>query len=168
MPMTPVPPITLTPVAYFPEMYFLENFAVRADGSVLVTSMHSKELWCVPGPEPRAEVPPVLVHTFDHLIWGIAEAEPDVFIVNVTDSYATHESYLARVDFNGWAPGKPVSPEIIYTFDDRAPGRRGRGQAAVSYQLHVTVLYDEPRVPVVPLDHRLAGKESVTVDDIAG
>ncbi|GAB3889439.1 LysR substrate-binding domain-containing protein [Kibdelosporangium lantanae] len=34
-------------------------------------------------------------------------------------------------------------------------------------QLHVTVLYDEPRVLVVPLDHRLAGKESVTLDDIA-
>ena len=34
--------------------------------------------------------------------------------------------------------------------------------------LHVTVLYDEPRVLLVPLDHRLAGKESVTLDDIAG
>jgi DNA-binding transcriptional LysR family regulator len=34
-------------------------------------------------------------------------------------------------------------------------------------QLHVTVLYDEPRVLLVPLDHRLAGKESVTLDDIA-
>jgi DNA-binding transcriptional LysR family regulator len=34
-------------------------------------------------------------------------------------------------------------------------------------QLHVTVLYDEPRVLVVPLDHRLAGKESATIDDIA-
>lgn len=33
--------------------------------------------------------------------------------------------------------------------------------------LHVTVLYDEPRVLVVPLFHRLAGKESVTLDDIA-
>jgi DNA-binding transcriptional LysR family regulator len=33
--------------------------------------------------------------------------------------------------------------------------------------LHVTILYDEPRVVVVPLDHRLAGKESVTLDDIA-
>jgi DNA-binding transcriptional LysR family regulator len=33
--------------------------------------------------------------------------------------------------------------------------------------LHVTVLYDEPRVVIVPLDHRLAGKESVTLDDIA-
>jgi DNA-binding transcriptional LysR family regulator len=34
-------------------------------------------------------------------------------------------------------------------------------------QLHVTVLYAEPRALLVPLDHRLAGKESVTLDDIA-
>ncbi|MGQ4512402.1 LysR substrate-binding domain-containing protein [Streptomyces sp. DW26H14] len=33
--------------------------------------------------------------------------------------------------------------------------------------LHVTVLHDEPRVLVVPVDHRLAGRESVTLDDIA-
>jgi DNA-binding transcriptional LysR family regulator len=34
--------------------------------------------------------------------------------------------------------------------------------------LHVTILYDEPRVLLVPLDHRLAGKESVALEDIAG
>lgn len=34
-------------------------------------------------------------------------------------------------------------------------------------QLHVTILYDEPRVLAVPIDHRLAGRESVTLDDIA-
>ncbi len=34
-------------------------------------------------------------------------------------------------------------------------------------QLHVTVLYDEPRVLAIPIDHRLAGRESVTLDDIA-
>ena len=33
--------------------------------------------------------------------------------------------------------------------------------------LHVTILYDEPRVLLVPRSHRLAGKESVTLDDIA-
>ena len=33
--------------------------------------------------------------------------------------------------------------------------------------LHVTILYDKPRVLLVPLDHRLAGKESVSIDDIA-
>ena len=31
----------------------------------------------------------------------------------------------------------------------------------------MTILYDEPRLLLVPLDHRLAGKESVTLDDIA-
>ncbi|CAM5441175.1 LysR family transcriptional regulator OS=Streptomyces rimosus subsp. rimosus (strain ATCC /DSM 40260 / JCM 4667 / NRRL 2234) OX=1265868 GN=SRIM_035335 PE=3 SV=1 [Streptomyces rimosus subsp. rimosus] len=34
-------------------------------------------------------------------------------------------------------------------------------------RLDVTVLYDEPRMLLVPLDHRLAGRESVTFDDIA-
>ncbi len=33
--------------------------------------------------------------------------------------------------------------------------------------LEVTVLHEEPRVLMVPLDHRLVGKESVTLDDIA-
>jgi hypothetical protein len=88
MPMPHVPVVTLTPVAYFPEKYFLENLAVRADGSVLITAVLQKELWYVPGPEPRAEeVSPVLVHTFDHLITGIAEIEPDVFIVSLSDGY---------------------------------------------------------------------------------
>src|SRR6202012_2917147 len=34
-------------------------------------------------------------------------------------------------------------------------------------QLRVTILYDEPRVVLVPIDHRLAGQQSVTIDDIA-
>ena len=33
--------------------------------------------------------------------------------------------------------------------------------------LHVTILYDEPRVLLIPHSHRLAGKESVTLGDIA-
>jgi DNA-binding transcriptional LysR family regulator len=33
--------------------------------------------------------------------------------------------------------------------------------------LRVTLLYDEPRVLLVPRDHRLAGKESITIDDVA-
>jgi hypothetical protein len=125
MPMTPLPKVTLTPVAYFPEQYFLENLAVRADGSVLITTVLQKELWLVPGPEPTAEVSPVLVHTFDYPVMGIVETEPDVFMICVTDGYATHQSYLARLDLSGWAPGDPVSPQIIYTFDDRARGLNG-------------------------------------------
>lgn len=37
----------------------------------------------------------------------------------------------------------------------------------VTEGLEVTVLYPEPRVLIVPVGHRLAGKESVTVEDIA-
>ncbi|WP_433722113.1 LysR family transcriptional regulator [Nocardia sp. CA-129566] len=32
--------------------------------------------------------------------------------------------------------------------------------------LHVTILHDEPKMLLVPVGHRLAGKESVTLDDI--
>jgi hypothetical protein len=125
MTMAALPAVTLTPVAYFPEGYFLENLAVRADGSVLVTTVQKRELWCVLGPEPRVEVPPVLVHTFENYILGIAEAEPDVFIVSLCDLYSTHESHLARVDLSGWTPGEPAAVEIILTLDERARGLNG-------------------------------------------
>ncbi len=60
----------------------------------------------------------MLVHTFDHPVTGIVEVEPDVFIVCLTEGYTTHESHLARIDFTDWTPGDPVSPEIIFTFDE--------------------------------------------------
>jgi DNA-binding transcriptional LysR family regulator len=58
--------------------------------------------------------------------------------------------------------------------EPRAALLEGRVDAAVARlpfatdQLDVTILYDEPRELLVPADHRLAGKESVTLDDIAG
>jgi hypothetical protein len=115
----------LTTIAHFPQKYFLENLAVRADGSVLITAVLQKELWCVPGPQPSTSVSPVLVHTFDHPITGITEIEPDVFIVSLTEGYTTQESHLARIDFTGWNPGDPVSPQIIFTFDDRVRALNG-------------------------------------------
>jgi hypothetical protein len=119
MPMTPVPKVTLTPVAYFPQKYFIEALAVRADGSVLLTVLSSKELWWVPPFSASGLAEPVLVHSFEQMPMGIVEAEPDVFVVCLSDGYTTHESHLARVDLTGWTPGGPVSPDIIYTFDDR-------------------------------------------------
>lgn len=118
MALTPLPTATLTPVAHLPEGYFPENLAVRSDGSVLITAVLQKELWCVPGPQPPVGITPVLVHSFDHPVTGIAEIEPDVFIVCLTEGYTTHESHLARIDFSNWAPGDPVSPEVIFTFDE--------------------------------------------------
>jgi hypothetical protein len=57
----------LTTIAYFPEQFFLENLAVRADGSILVTVLNHKQLWYVPAPATELPVDPVLVHTFEPL-----------------------------------------------------------------------------------------------------
>ncbi|UQX10967.1 hypothetical protein [Candidatus Mycobacterium methanotrophicum] len=117
--------MTLTPVAYFPKNYFLENLAVRADGALLITAVLRRELWWVPRPQPGTLVEPVLVHTFDHPVTGIVEAAPGVFVINLTEAYTIGESHLARVDLTDWAPRQPVTPEIICTFDERARGLNG-------------------------------------------
>src|SRR6202012_6074725 len=122
---TPLPTVILTPVAYFPREYFLENLAVRADESTLITAVLQKELWWVSPARPGGVVEPVLVRTFEHPVTGIAEVAPDVFVISLTEAYTTHESHLVRIDFAGWTPGTPVSPEVIYTFDDRVRGLNG-------------------------------------------
>lgn len=124
MAIAPLPEVTVNPVAFFPEKYFLENLAVRPDGSVLVTALLQKELWCVPGPA-RALTEPVLVHAFGHPVTGIAEVEPDVFVLSLTEGYTTHESHLIRLDLNGWEPRAPVAPEVIFTFGDRVRALNG-------------------------------------------
>ena len=125
MAIPPLPTVTLNPVAFFPKTYFLENLAVREDESILITAILQQELWWVPPAKHGEVVEPVLVHTFDHPVTGIAEIAPDVFIVNLTEAYTTYESHLVRIDFNGWTPGSPVSPETIYTFDERVRGLNG-------------------------------------------
>jgi hypothetical protein len=70
-------------------------------------------------------VEPVLVHTFEHPVTGITEVGTDVFVVSLTEGYTTHESHLARIDLNDWTPGDPVSPEVVYTFDDRVRALNG-------------------------------------------
>jgi hypothetical protein len=124
MAIAPLPEVTVTPVAYFPEKYFLENLVVRADGSVLITAVLQKELWYVPGPA-RTLTEPVLVHAFDHPVTGIVEVEPDVFVLSLTEGYTSHESHLARLDLGGWTPGTPVAPEVIFTFGDRVRALNG-------------------------------------------
>ena len=125
MAIPPLPTLALNPVAFFPKTYFLENLAVREDESILITAILQQELWWVPPAKHGEVVEPVLVHTFDHPVTGIAEIAPDVFIVNLTEAYTTYESHLVRIDFTGWKPGSPVSPETIYTFDERVRGLNG-------------------------------------------
>lgn len=135
MAIAPLPEVTVTPVARFPRKYFLENLVVRDDGSVLITAVLQKQLWYVPGPAPRTLTDPVLVHTFAHMVTGIVEAEPDVFVLSLTDAYTTHESHLARVDLREWVPGTPVVPEVIWTFDERVRGLNGSCLAAPGVML---------------------------------
>ncbi|MFF5470775.1 LysR family transcriptional regulator [Streptomyces achromogenes] len=70
-------------------------------------------------------------------------------------------------------PDAEVHTRLLAWNDSRSALLEHRVDAVVTRlpfptdRLRVTVLYDEPRVLVVPRDHRLAGKESVTLDDIA-
>ncbi|WP_447035564.1 LysR family transcriptional regulator [Streptomyces sp. DSM 118878] len=70
-------------------------------------------------------------------------------------------------------PDAEVHTRLLAWNDSRAALLDHRVDAVVTRlpfptdQLHITVLYDEPRVLVVPRDHPLADKESATLDDIA-
>ncbi|MFF9585540.1 LysR family transcriptional regulator [Streptomyces achromogenes] len=70
-------------------------------------------------------------------------------------------------------PDAEVHTRLLAWNDSRSALLEHRVDAVVARlpfptdRLRVTVLYDEPRVLVVPRDHRLAGKQSVTLDDIA-
>lgn len=119
------PQAQLTTVARFPAEYFLENLAVRADNSILVTAVNHNELWYVP-PAPReTQVGPVLLHTFEQPATGITEIEPDVFLVFCGNLYTTHESFAHRLDLKGWQPGSPVSPTLLCRFPEQARGLNG-------------------------------------------
>ena len=117
MAIAPLPEVTVTPVAYFPQKYFLENLVVRADGSLLITAMLQQELWYVAG-GARVLTGPVLVHSFEHPVTGIVEVEPDVFVLSLVEGCPTRLSHLVRLDMRGWNPGSLADPEIIYTFED--------------------------------------------------
>ena len=105
----------ITTIASFPEHFFLENLAVRADGSILVTVLNRKQLWYVPAPDGDQPVTPTLVHTFDHFAMGIVETEPDIFYVSTVN-----QATLERFDMRGWVPGAPVRPTRVLTFDQPA------------------------------------------------
>src|SRR5262245_62007267 len=100
----------LSIAARFPPHYFLENIAVRQDNSMLITVVQPKELYYLAPPSPGADVEPVLLHTFDELTTGIAELEPDVFVVFTTNAYTTHENYMHRLDLRGWMPEREEEP----------------------------------------------------------
>jgi hypothetical protein len=113
--MAPAARANLTTIASFPPHFFLESLAVRADGSILVTVLNRKQLWYVPAPSGGQPVNPTPVHTFDGFAMGIVETEPDIFYVSTVNP-----TTLQRLDLGGWAPGTPVKPTRVLTFDQPA------------------------------------------------
>ncbi len=112
-------------VAEFPQGYFLENLAVRPDGSILVTAFNKKELWCVPAPAAGLPVEPALVCRPDLPPLNVVEAEPDVFYLTAADVYATRTSHLYRLDLRGWQPGAAVVPQLVLEFPEPKVGLNG-------------------------------------------
>jgi len=92
----------------------------------------------------------------------------------ITVGYTSHIIITPAVrDVRRRHPDAEVRPLHLAWNDTRAALLDHRVDAVVTRlplrtdQLDVTILHDEPRALLVPLDHRLAGKESVTLDDIA-
>jgi len=106
--MAPAARANLTTIASFPQHFFLENLAVRADGSILVTVLNHKQLWYVPAPDAGQPVTPALVHTFDHFAMGIVETEPDIFYVSTVN-----KATLERFDMRGCGASEGEHGRII-------------------------------------------------------
>ena len=70
----------LITIASFPINYFVENMAVRADSSILVTVANRNQLWYIPPRNANVPVEPVPLFTFSQSAMGIVEVEPDIFI----------------------------------------------------------------------------------------
>jgi DNA-binding transcriptional LysR family regulator len=68
---------------------------------------------------------------------------------------------LVRTRHLGWHEARALPDRRVDALVVRTP------LAIPADDLDITVLYDEPRVLVLPASHRLAGKESVTPDDFA-
>jgi hypothetical protein len=123
--MPSVPQARMTVIAEFPEHFFLENMAVRADGSVLVTVQNRKELWFVPAPVGTLPVRPQLLQTFEFNTTFVVEWQAERFLIGVADVYDTLVASLYEVDLRGWAPGTPVDSRRVLEFSAPRAGLNG-------------------------------------------
>jgi hypothetical protein len=119
------PQAQLTVVAEFPQHFFLENIAVREDGSILISVANRNELWLVPAPGEALPVKPLLLHTFDFNASFIVEWKPDRFLVGVADVYRTHESWIYELDMRGWTEGNAVQPRLVLQLPEPKSGLNG-------------------------------------------
>ena len=115
----------LTVIAEFPEHYFLENLAVRADGSLLISALNRKELWFVPAPGAVLPVQPRLLETFAFNTLFIVEWRPERFLLGVADVYETRQARLYEIDLTGWVPGERISARLLLEFPQPFSGLNG-------------------------------------------
>ena len=120
-----LPQAKLTTVSSFPANYFLENFALRADNSVLITAMNHRELWYVPPAAATETAKPILLHTFEQLAMSLTEVEPDVFYLVTSNVYTDHKSSLHRIDLRNWRAGDPIQPQKVLDFPNEARSLNG-------------------------------------------
>jgi hypothetical protein len=123
--MPSAPQARLAVVAEFPEHFFLENMAIRADGSMLITVQNRRELWYVPTPGETLPVSPGLLHTFELNTTFVVEWQPDLFLLGVADVYETHEARLYAIDLRGWTPGQSIKPRRMLEFPRPWAGLNG-------------------------------------------
>ena len=123
--MPSVPEAQLTVVAEFPEHYFLEDLAVRADGSILITVANKNELWLVPTPGEQLPVQPRLLHTFEFNAGFVVEWKPDRFLVGVADVYRSHEAWIYELDMRGWNAERRIEPRSILELPEPKVGLNG-------------------------------------------
>ena len=116
---------TLTVVAEFPKQFFLENLAIRGDGSMLVTVQNRKELWFVHPPGETLPVQPHLLHTFEFNTGLVVEWKPERFLLGVADVYDTHEAKLYEIDLTSWSPGASIAPRLVLEFPKPWVGLNG-------------------------------------------
>jgi len=107
---------TLTVVAEFPQQFFLENLAVRADGSMLVTVQNHRQLWFVPTPVRGGQVQPLLLDTFDFNTTFVVEWKPERFLLGVADVYDSLQAKLYEIDLRDWSPGTAIAPRHLLDF----------------------------------------------------
>ncbi|WP_420608351.1 hypothetical protein [Novosphingopyxis sp.] len=119
------PQAKLTIVAEFPEHFFLENLAIRSDGSMLVTVANRKELWFVPATREALAVEPLHLFTFEYNACFVVEWQAERFVIGVADVYDTRRARLYELDLSGWIPGTAVSPRQILEFPQPWAGLNG-------------------------------------------
>ena len=100
---------------------------------MLVTVMNKQELWYIPSPIAHIPVDPLLIYTFAQPTLGIVEVEPEVFYVNTSSLYTSHESYLHRLDMRDLSLGSPSTQKSSLHFP-RLPG----GSMAVASSLRTS------------------------------